>query len=252
MKRKYDLIFGLGAACHNSILLRSCGLQLNSYPFDWLFGSDFGGRMGILLSQFKRFIELGDLEYAHSERSIKCDAYHNKYNDLTFNHDFPAGIDVAVSYKCVNDKYRRRIHRLLNQICESKKVLIVYSEVPSQPENLSNAQIKKFLEPIQAKWPQCQIDLLYIASDINMPHGNYKVVADTNDFIKIVANYQNASIGAESWMVDNSVLKKIICRRYTLNMPIKKRMKILALRYCIKIIPCHNIRHKLYQKYHIT
>ena len=57
MKKKYDLIFSMGAACSCSSALRSAELQVASYPFDWLFGSDFCNRANIVVNDFERFLD---------------------------------------------------------------------------------------------------------------------------------------------------------------------------------------------------
>ena len=128
--RKFDLIFSLGEACSSSETLRRHLLQVESYPFDWLYGSDFIGRCRILVNDFENFIEKEDLEYAHEVRSIKCVAYHNKSNDITFNHDFLKELPLDESYEQVKQKYNRRIARLLKNIENSKDVLVVWLETP--------------------------------------------------------------------------------------------------------------------------
>ena len=125
-KQKYDLIFSMGAACSCSSALRAAELQVSSYPFDWLFGSDFCGRADIVASEFKRFIDKKDLEYVFSVRSTRCDAYHNKHNDLTFNHDFERGMDLSETYPAVREKYDRRIKRLISNVENANRILIVY------------------------------------------------------------------------------------------------------------------------------
>ena len=86
--QKFDLIFSLGEACSCTEVLRRNYLQIYSYPFDWLFGSNFIKRCDILASKFKNFIEKEDLKYSHEEQNINCIAYYNQSNDITFNHDF--------------------------------------------------------------------------------------------------------------------------------------------------------------------
>lgn len=86
--QKYDFVFSIGEACSCTQILRQQGLQKASYPFDWLFGSTFVKRCELLASEFKDFIRKEDLEFSYEERSIKCYAYHNKLNGITFNHDF--------------------------------------------------------------------------------------------------------------------------------------------------------------------
>jgi hypothetical protein len=127
--KKYDLIFGIGRACSCSTFLRMCELQKYSYPFDWISGLYFNGAIKVLSSKFERFIELDDLYYGSSP--VENDIYFNKYNGITFNHDFPKnyGEDKETAFLAVKEKYNRRIKRLLNKITESRKILIVYLEI---------------------------------------------------------------------------------------------------------------------------
>ena len=140
-KKKYDLIFGIGAACSCTQALRKSKLQLASYPLDWLFGSDFIGRVDFLISEFKGFIEKSDLAFSFSNRSSSCDAYANKRTGIVFNHDFPGGVPLEESYPVVRAKYDRRIARLLNNIQRAKSVLVVYMETPETKQHTSNEEI---------------------------------------------------------------------------------------------------------------
>ena len=114
--KKYDLIFSLGEACSCTQALRSCKLQCFSYPFDWLFGSNYIGRCKILSSKFERFIDKNSLKQSYEEKNINCIAYHNTYNNLTFNHDFDKNLQFNEAYLIVKERYKRRINRLLNLI----------------------------------------------------------------------------------------------------------------------------------------
>ena len=54
---QYDLIFSLGSACSCTETLRANKLQYYSYPFDWLYGNNFKGRIDIFLNDFQRYID---------------------------------------------------------------------------------------------------------------------------------------------------------------------------------------------------
>ena len=80
MKKKYDLVFGIGAACSCSQMLRKTGLQFSSYPFDWLYGTDFSGRVDILTNDFKDFVNKEDLTFidaTNGDKDNPCDVYNN-------------------------------------------------------------------------------------------------------------------------------------------------------------------------------
>ncbi len=106
--KDFDLIFSIGEACSCSQCLRNSRLQFYSYPFDWLYGADFIARIKLLTSGMKDFINKEDLEYHSEERNINCIAYHNKRNDIVFNHDFKKGVPFDEMYQIVKEKYDRR------------------------------------------------------------------------------------------------------------------------------------------------
>lgn len=248
-RQKYDLIFSMGAACSCSSSLRSAELQVASYPFDWLFGSDFCGRADIIANDFKRFIDKKDLEFAFSVRSIRCDAYHNKYNDLTFNHDFEKGKDLSETYDAISEKYSRRINRLLSTIQNANKTLIVYIETPDCIKHASNSEIKKAFEKIQKHFKFKDIDLVYFVNN------NKKTVMQeimiSNHITKFEGNYKSKNIDAVSYDVDKRLLKKFLIKRYKLKQPFAKILRRFLIKTVIKIIPSHKIRVNMRKKFHL-
>ena len=195
--KKYDLIFSLGEACSCTQSLRDASLQIFSYPYDWLYGSDFRGRVNILLDDFKRFIDKDDLKYSHGERSIKCNAYKNFFNDITFNHDFLASIDFDKMYGLVKTKYDRRIRRLLFQMEKANKILIVYLETPNSPNKLrNNATLIESLQKVQTKYPNKTIDLLYFSNDSSFESLKYIKDNISNNILKVIGNYYDNRGGA--------------------------------------------------------
>lgn len=171
----YDLILGTGAACSCTECLRMHKLQDFSYPFDWLCGSNFAGKIKIISSKFKDFLNKEDLIFSHTENSILCDAYRNNRNNLVFNHDFPKDIPLDISYDEVRVKYDRRINRLLDKINNSKNVLFVYIETPNTLKPLkSNDILIKAQKDLQETFPSVQCDILYIIHDENIPLGSYE------------------------------------------------------------------------------
>lgn len=127
-KKKYDFICSIGAACSCAQSLISAGLRTTSGPFDWLWGSDFLGRINILCSDFYRFIEKDDLTSCgcnNGDAKNLCDIYKNEYTKLVLNHDFPASVSLEDSYADVSQKYERRINRMLANINSAEFVLLV-------------------------------------------------------------------------------------------------------------------------------
>ena len=190
-KKSYDLIFSIGEACSCTQSLRDSKLQVFSYPLDWLFGSNFEGRMSILLNDFERFIDKDDLKYSFYTPSIKCDAYENTFNGIVFNHDFLKRVEFNEMYKQVKAKYDRRIARLLSQIRRAKSILIVYLETPNCVNKLTDDDIiTEQLHKIKEKYPNKIINILYFTNDKDMNSMEYKEKFIADDIVKVVANYK--------------------------------------------------------------
>ena len=251
MKNKYDLIFSLGEACSCTQALRKSDLQYASYPLDWLFGSNFNGRMDILVSDFNKFIEQSDLQYSYSERSISCDAYLNNKNQITFNHDFPTGVPLEESYPMVAEKYQRRINRLLDNIKNADSVLIVYIETPNNKNHTSDKDIICGWEKIKEKYFNKKIDLLYFMNDTTLPPKSVKKENITPNITKVTANYKNQAPNVVPYAVDNDVLKSVL-KQYSLKTPLGFKIKQITKKILIKLIPIKSIRKNLRKKYHVN
>ena len=253
MKRqKYDLIFSIGAACSCAQGLRDAELQVFSYPMDWLFGSDFAGRVDIVCNRFKRFIDISDLEYVFSERSIKCDAYHNKFNDLTFNHYFPTGVPLSESYDMVAQKYDRRISRLLEQIEKSERILLVYLEIPETTEQTSDKQIIKCANKLRKVYSNCKIDILYITYKPEMARGIIEENVLDNGVLRLYGNYRNKNPETPSYAVDTRFVRDMLRKYAKLKQPLYKIIRKRLLRFIIQFIPNHNVRVNLRKKWHLN
>lgn len=161
--KTYDLIVSLGEACSCSETLRLCNLQDFSYPFDWVYGSNLVDRVKILTSRFENFLRKDDLIYSHVVNSISCDAYHNNFNDITFNHDFPVGVSLDESFPEVKAKYERRINRLFEKIEQAQSVLFVHMELSGTTNKFGKDKIlMKLQNDLQEAFPATRCDLLYL------------------------------------------------------------------------------------------
>lgn len=252
-KKKYDLIFSIGAACSCTRSLRFSHLQNYSYPFDWLFGSSFKGRVEILISDFKRYIEKSDLEDIHitnNDKSNLCEVYYNKYNDITFNHDFPANLPFEKAYEIVRNKYDRRISRLLSKINTSKSILIVYIETPDCTNKLDDNNILfEALENLKNKYPDKTINILYFYQNSSMNHKEFIEEIKTNEITKVVGNYKGIWENAPSYEVDGDFFKNYL-KQFRLNMPVSYKIKRTVTKILINLIPIKNIRKNLRIKNH--
>lgn len=248
-RKEYDIVFSIGEACSCSSSLRASDLQEASYPLDWVFGEDFIGRCKILASEFRDYINKEDLEYTYSERSIKCKAYHNKLNDLTFNHDFLENVPFDEMYDKVFEKYQRRINRVLDKIKNSKKILIVYIETPVlNHEIISDEDIIRGVDIVLNKFKKEDntIDFLYMQNT----KGEYKEKLIKENILKIECDYKDHNSDID-FVVDFKVLKKVLKNLYKLKVPrfyyFNKKIK----KFLVNFVPKKALRHKLRVKYHL-
>ena len=174
-KIKYDLIFSMGEACFCADMLRKFGLRIFSAPFDWMAGANLSDRFQIFLNDFEGFIEKQDFVYIDKRYNpLPRDIYKNTQTGITFNHDFPMDGNFEETFYDVQKKYHHRINRLLKTIRQEKNVLIVYIEQPFSPMQQPNIdEIIALLEKANAKYPDTNIDLLYIKHNIEMKSGEY-------------------------------------------------------------------------------
>lgn len=247
-KTEYDLIFSIGEACSCTSALRAAYLQIASYPFDWLFGSDFIGRCKILSSEFARFIEKDDLEYVFSARSISCDAYHNVYNGLTFNHDFLMNKKLDETYSDVKAKYARRIQRLLDNIKNAKRILIVYIETPETGHiEVNDSTILEGYNIIKNKFKDKNIDLLYFCNSGKL----HKIEKLSQNLVKATIYYKSKNNDAEDYDVDQKVLKDFLTGYCSLKLPFGKVFFRTIKKMLINLMPSSKLRKKLRKKYHL-
>lgn len=127
--KKYDFVFSLGEACSCSTALRDNGLQIQSFPFDWVALGDFQGRAETVASGFADFFNAEDLEYAGSN-GCRSECYKNRRNGYFFTHDFPYKGDFKTDYPAARAKFDRRIDRLMRRLKDSRNVLVCYLEKP--------------------------------------------------------------------------------------------------------------------------
>ena len=126
-------------------------------------GGDFIGRVELLVSDFKDYFNQQDLVFYPEWKEPKKNVYQNRRTQIIFPHDFPLDIPFETSYPDVKEKYNRRISRLIKNIENAKRVLIVYVCPPVAEQNdVSDNQLKDCYDKIINRFPNKNIDLLYI------------------------------------------------------------------------------------------
>jgi hypothetical protein len=210
--KQYDFVFGIGGACSCTQILRKCRLQFNSYPFDWLFGADILTRTKLLANNFEDFINFEDLEDTgnnNEDANNLCENYHNKKNDITFNHDFKYGKPLTETYGCVKEKYDRRIKRLISQIEKSNNVLVVFLQAPNDDHAVEDGILIESHTILKTRFPKQNISLLYLFCK----HGNKDFVCKEiqEDLTRVEYDY-DAYDKMVPYAVDNNILRKQLCK----------------------------------------
>ncbi|MCR5260762.1 MAG: papain-like cysteine peptidase [Candidatus Gastranaerophilales bacterium] len=227
-KKKYDLIFGLGEACSCSSTLRHADLQIRSYPFDWLFGSTFVGRVQILANNFENLIRFEDIVCTGNNGIPHhlCDIYTNKANGLGFNHDFLSGKDPAVEIIEVQKKYQRRADRLIQAAENAKTILAVWIDSPGAIwQKKNDADFIEGYKILQNRFPNAKIDLLFIEWAPEIPYKNRKFRKLSENIFKYSFDYQfhHKTKQIADFVVDEKLLFKVL-KQYELNMSFKDKI----------------------------
>ncbi|MBE7704855.1 MAG: hypothetical protein E7Z90_03460 [Cyanobacteria bacterium SIG29] len=247
MLKKYDFIFSIGEACSCTQLLRENDLQFASYPLDWVAGSNFEERINLFLNQFKNYINKDDLEYAFYNGINDCNAYYNKQNDFTFNHDFSAKLDFNVSYDEVKSKYNRRIERLYSDINKSNSILMVWVELPlTDSKKADKSSIVEIFNKVLLKYPNKKFDLLYIVNNEKQTN-NIEKLSDNVTYV--VSSYKD-----KKSEFDYAVKRKKLTwlfNKYTLNLPFGFLLKRKIQRLFVNLIFIKSLKKKLRKKFHL-
>lgn len=221
--RQYNLIFGIGAACSCSETLRASGLQLFSYPLDWLYGATFSERVAMVCNEFKDFINQEDLVFKEIDHGK--DAYTNQRTGITFNHDIPTGLPLKKAYKEVRRKYERRVSRLLRHIREAERVLVVYIEYPQQENKLQDSSLLvEAQKQLAQKFPKQQINLLYLQNNPNSDKDKISEIEINPYITKVIMNYGTIEEGQPIHAVDRQILKSYF-DRLKLRLPWKSQLE---------------------------
>ncbi len=187
-KTKYDLIFSIGEACSCTQSIRKCRMQYSSYPFYWIVGCDIVNRCKMLTNNLEKFIDKEDLVFSHKVESTQCNAYKNKYNGILFNHDFKIDETLDQGYEGVKSKYERRLNRLYSNIEESKKILVVYLQIPDSKEIVKDEDLIEAHNILKSKFGD-KITLLYIHNTDGIKLENRKSIKIGKNIEKVTFEY---------------------------------------------------------------
>ena len=234
-KTKYDLILSIGQACSCTEVLRKACLQFYSYPFDWLYGSNFTERIKLLCNNMENFTNKENLEYIQDIKSTSRRLFRNKVTDISFNHDFEIYRPLDETYPEFEKKYKRRIERMYKQIDKSNKILFVYLQTPNDSNELSEEELINGLNLLKNKLGGSRVSLLYLYSDSNRQYEN-RQVKFLNEDLTIVKFDYNAHDENIPYKVQYKALNKIFTKFKISNKFLTYKNKFVRLIYLIRIL----------------
>ena len=162
MPKTYDLVVPLGFACSCSQTLRQAGLQLASFPWDWVGTPPPIFRCRTICSDFKDWMNLEDLKWAGRNDTYGHEEVRNVRTGLIIMHDFVQGVSIEEQYPAITEKYTRRIARLDRLLKSSKSVLLVTIDTPVSPAPVSPEEGRKSIEIMSEKYPNAKFDFLIV------------------------------------------------------------------------------------------
>ena len=161
VKREYDFIFSLGAACSCSQSLRAANLQFASFPCDWLFGGTPSMRAQGLVDGFVGWFGKEKLVKHTVPWNLEHEPWRNVETGIVFKHDFDWNTPLDEMIPNVQAKYARRLARLSLLIERSKKVLVVWLNPPT----CEKIPLEEFIlarQKLAARWSGVEFDFLVL------------------------------------------------------------------------------------------
>ncbi len=218
MKRHYGFIFGIGRACSCSQCLRAAGLQLASFPWDWLGDPGAKGRVEIICNDFKDWFNLEDLEH-HEPHTIYVKEYvNNNRNGIFFLHDFKDGIPIADQYPAIKAKYERRIARQDNCIKSSKgPVLAVCIDAPHQTESTPLDEIRECRRMLEAKYPGVKFDMLLMNRDRGRKFEDRIEEEPEPGLMRVAFEYKDLEPGRPPFAIDVPLMGNYLKSRFSVD-----------------------------------
>ena len=161
--KEYDLAFSLGSSCGVSQALRAAGLQFASYPLDWLGSRDVRRVAKVVAGNFEKWFEKEDFQLVDVWHSTGFDtrAYLNTRTDFGFSHEFPDFVPFDESFPKIRETYERRVERFIDCAEASRRMLVVFMELPVTPRTPVEA-LAEVRQTLMERFPKAEIDLLYV------------------------------------------------------------------------------------------
>lgn len=211
MRRQYDLAFGIGGACCCTQALRNAGLQYASFPWDWVAGSDIRTRIDQVGEDFANWLPRESLVKVDAPEFRAGVVYRNERTGIVFAHDFPPRGSFDADYPQVEARYRRRWESLARLVSASKRVLVVWVDVPACP--MATDEDRAYvLGALSDRWPGVEFSLLTFANADGLAAASMRD-EESGGVRKVAFDYRDYR--EEAWMADNRLLGRWLKNRYS-------------------------------------
>lgn len=181
----FERVISLGWFCSVAMETKRLGMRDASYPFDWLLTHNFSKVLKILEGESDTDMLLNNDEMLQYEGDAS--RWYNKRYQISLFHDFDKYKKMIYQLDSVNDKYKRRVHRLHK--CVGATLFIRYVKDKDEAEYIrqNEAHIAKI---IKLRNPDNEI--LYIA------HPDFKqILCNLRSRVYFVANDENDYVSRE-------------------------------------------------------
>lgn len=224
MKRvRYDLVFGLGQACSCTETLREAGLQLLSFPYDWITnicatpGDDAHEilrRGEQVCDEFSTWFRKDEFEFVRHLPVCRKDLYVSKRLDMVFNHDFPMGLDYDHGFDLVDARYRRRARRLVELIRSARRVLVVRLDRPNQPTPTTLDDCRRVRAELARRFAPVQFDFFLFSYEKGRSFDSRIEQTVEPGFIRCTFDYHNSAPGAPDYQVCAKQTASVLSSRF--------------------------------------
>lgn len=211
MAERFDLVLGLGSACSCTQALRAAGLQLASFPLDWVSGGDLKTRTDLVTGGFAGWMSEDAWTRVDNPGAFKHDTYLNRRTGLVHPHDFDQRQPLSVSYPAVKAKYDRRVARLLGLLADAKRVLLVWIGDPRDARPLTAADVERCLAAFRARYPGAAFEALALDCRAGTPPERAEAV-DGDGFRLVAFDYRSRAADAPPWAVEPGLLLPYFAR----------------------------------------
>ena len=214
MSKTYDLIVPLGFACSCSQILRRAGLQLASFPWDWVGTPPPSERCRLICTGFKDWMNLEDLQWAGKNDTFGHEEVRNVRTGLIIMHDFAQGVSIEEQYPAIAEKYTRRIARLDKLLKESKKILLVHIDTPVSPRPLPVEDCQKAIETMSAKYPNAEFNFLLLNLEPGRSIENRVDETPLPGVRRIAFDFKGYAPGTPAYGIEINMIADLLEREY--------------------------------------